>query len=116
MVTLTKTYHVAIGLPQGIQWPIVDTLLHYTTHACREAERDHIDDRLPLHLPDYMPVEVEMFGNIPMKWVVRCPLFGTKDLVLVLRNGPTFYLVATVWVNTRDDNHDTLDRTKYTVP
>ena len=119
MMTLTKTYHVDIGLPEGVQQPSEAHPLVYSQHAKheagREAARGHVIE-LPHQLPAYRLVEVQILGHVAVKWVVRVRVNDTQDLVLVLQNNEAHYLVRTVWVNEASDNHKTLDRSKYALP
>lgn len=53
--------------------------------------------------------EVETDGHTLQKCVVRCGFNGKKDIILVFRKG----LVVTAWLCNKDDNHKTLDKSKY---
>ena len=53
--------------------------------------------------------EVETDGRELTKCVVRVGFNGKKDICLVFRKG----LVVTAWLCNKDDNHKTLDKSKY---
>ena len=53
--------------------------------------------------------EVETDGHTLTKCVVRVGFNGKKDICIVFRKG----LVVTAWLCNKDDNHRTLDKTKY---
>lgn len=53
--------------------------------------------------------EVETDGHHLQKCVVRCGFNSRKDICLVFRKG----LVVTAWLCNRDDNHKTLDKSRY---
>ena len=108
-----RRYHVDLGIPDEVEYPVVGHALTYTVHAYSEAQKDRASTRLPTSLPDYALVEVETSGPYVTQWVVRVGLDGARDLCLVITRD---YVVKTVWVNRHDDAHDTLDRTKYDRP
>lgn len=111
---MIRRYHADLGIPDGIADPVVGAALVYTLHAHRAAVPDRVQSRLPSALPPYTLVEVETtLDHQPLKWVVRCALDDTHDLVLALTSE---YLVKTVWVNEARDSHATLDHTKYDRP
>lgn len=53
--------------------------------------------------------EVETDGHYLTKCVVRVGFNGKKDICIVFRKG----LVVTAWLCNKDDNHKTLDKSKY---
>ena len=53
--------------------------------------------------------EVETDGHYLTKCVVRVGFNGKKDICIVFRKG----LVVTAWLCDKDDNHKTLDKSKY---
>ena len=55
------------------------------------------------------PFEVETTDDIVTKCVIRCEYDETRDISIVVREG----FVVTCWVNNNDDEHNTLDRSKY---
>lgn len=113
MTRLTKLYHAHIGIPRDVELPTIGAALYYSTHAHREAIRDGVQKTLPRSLPGYDLIEVETFAGRAAKWVVRFSVTLEADLVMVLTRD---YLVKTVWVNLKRDQHETLNRTHYEQP
>lgn len=107
-------YHKEVGFPPSIYRPSQKTILRYTRHAKYEAEREGVAlAQLPTQLPSYDLIEVGMMGSFLTKWVVRTKLDSHRDLVLVITHD---YFVKTVWTNSVEDKHSTLDRGRYTKP
>lgn len=57
--------------------------------------------------------EVGVENNIPYKFVVRTKYDDSQDIVFVLKKINKSVLLVTAWLNENDDNHYTLDRSKY---
>ena len=63
--------------------------------------------------------EVERVGRYISKFVIRLPYDLKKDVCIVLRDvydeeaKAPYLLLVTTWLNSRDDNHETLDADKY---
>lgn len=114
-------YHRNLGLPAGAAslWDgVLD--LQYSAHAQAESRGDRYG-KLPLfpsvefEAGDVVEVQVE--AGRPVKAVLRVPLDDSRDLVYVLSrpvSGRSF--VRTVWCNRANDNHRTLDSSKYVKP
>lgn len=110
-------YHKDIRLPEGFALPARTVALSWTRHACHALTTDrygmipkfeHIDLRLK------EVIEVELDGKRVVKVVVRGDLDGINDIVYVLiPNGSNPWTVKTVWINEKNDDHKTLDRSKY---
>ena len=61
---------------------------------------------------DIHPFEVEVdCNNKVVKTVIRTPYDDTRDISIVIRYG----YIVTGFLNMKDDNHATLDRSKYEV-
>lgn len=106
-------YHKDIRLPK-VSFQYVDVVLNYTYHAVEAAESDRYG---LITLPETVNfglvelVEMEVVNGKPFKVVVRQHYNQSTDLVLViLLDG---YRVKTVWLNSKRDQHQTLDRSKY---
>ena len=112
-------YHRDLGFPDDVVGPSREERLTYTAHARYAARQDRVPlDSLPEWLPDVFDlIEVEIEGGIERKWVVRFTSEyqpeRRRDYVLVVTAD---YLVKTMWVNHTDDQHGTLDRSKYDRP
>lgn len=108
-------YHKDIYLPE-IKKENKPVKLHYTHHAIEASKSDRYGQiNLPekINLIEWDLVELETddkTGNI-QKIVVRKNYSKIHDIVLVII--PSTCRVKTVWLNTKNDNHKTLDRKKY---
>lgn len=120
-----RLYHTEIGLPEDLLvWFLGRTFeLFYSTHA-RQAV---LDDRFAIarKMPKQLQVrredvfEVEVTDGEISKFAVRLSSgFEASrpdvDLILVVAPYPGQMLfVRTLWFNEHDDQHKTLDRSKY---
>ena len=57
--------------------------------------------------------EVGVENNIPCKFVIRTKYDDSRDIVFVLKKINKSVVLITAWLNENDDNHYTLDRSKY---
>lgn len=114
-------YHKDIGFPTNMRRPRTAFLLDYTHHARQEAARDrygHIE--LPRALDcrrsenELIECDVDDATGDIIKAVWRMPFNDELDIVLVVLMRRK--LVKTVWLNRKDDKHNTLDRSRYAVP
>ena len=117
MPPLTALYHRDLGIPANLARPAAGLALAYTHHALFAAEQDGLPrGYLPAALPSVFDlIEVATFAGKPTTWVVRfrLPDFSDWDIVLAVRWDGT---VRTVWFNRSDDQHETLDRSRYRKP
>ena len=61
---------------------------------------------------DIHPFEVEVdCNNKVVKTVIRTPYDNTRDISIVVRDG----FIVSAWLNDKNDNHISLDRSKYEV-
>lgn len=111
-------YHKELGLPAGSASLWAGRLqLRYGHHAQSEADVDRYGRAELFTEGDFEAadvVEVEVVQGQPVKAVLRFPYDDHKDLVMVLQrpeHGVSF--VRTVWFNRANDNHKSLDRSKY---
>jgi hypothetical protein len=114
-------YHRNLGLPAGAAslWDgVLD--LQYSAHAQQESRQDR-NGALPLfpnvefQASDVVEVQVERGEAV--KAVLRVPMDDSRDLVYVLsRPAAGRAFVRTVWCNRANDNHRTLDSSKYVKP
>jgi len=116
------TYHRDIGLPAGAASIFCGTFrLNLTLHAVRAASEDRygtprLHRQITIKTADV--VEVTYESGRPVKAVVRLPYqFDAKlDVVFVVfppENFSCSITAKTLWLNAHDDNHKTLDKTKY---
>lgn len=106
-------YHKDIYLPK-IAFRSIDIVLNYTYHAIEAADNDRYGQ---IELPETINfslmevVEMEFVDGKLYKAVVRTHHDQKHDLALVvLIDG---FRVKTVWLNRKDDKHQTLDHSKY---
>lgn len=117
-----KTFHRDLGFPDWLSFPTGMTVaLAYSDHALRAAEDDRYGRiRLPkgLDLSRAIVVEatVEENPRRVTKLLYRLPGGHGMDLVLVVCPQRGAWFVKTVWLNASDDQHQTLDRSRYAVP
>lgn len=63
---------------------------------------------------DWVLIELEVIGGIPVKIVARQPFDEVNDLVIVVLRKEK--LVKTIWTNAKTDKHSTLDKSPYSRP
>jgi hypothetical protein len=124
---MNKTYNVgAYGLPAAAidQVSFLCLELVWSRHAKLEAVNDKYGVLPSLAYPrcfslrgwELVEVEVNPLGNV-VKFVVRRQADEHRSLVLViLRDGPHEGIVKTCWTNLTDDQHETLDKSKFSEP
>lgn len=88
---------------------------HYTIHAFDSAENDQYDvillpATINLSKTDIFEIEIGKHDTIE-KICIR--MSYSKDYDLCMAIIPDGLIVKTVWLNSRDDNHKTLDKTRY---
>lgn len=106
-------YHVELGFPKSIKKISGMFLLDYTEHAIKASKNDRYGDIiLPKHIDIKKAtlIEMEVIDNVMVKGVYRIEYNELYDLVLVITN---FRVVKTVWLNSKEDKHATLDESKY---
>jgi hypothetical protein len=108
-------YHYTLGIPDALRDAMPQGVfpLRLTAHA-REQR-----DRRGVRIPDYLDtrsahlVEVEERDGRPHKGLFRLPYGGGRDLVLAVAMDGRVWTVKTAWFNRADDNHKTLDVSRY---
>lgn len=113
---------------KAVYWPefIKDEVLHLTSagmyrcyygnHAIDAAANDSYGD---IPLPPMMSFsandifEVDIHNGRIVKFLVRIPMGGVDVIFVLLHRGPGKLFCKTVWINKQDDNHNTLDYSKY---
>jgi len=116
-------YHKDIGFPEAVEQALNSAKekgtrikLWYGKHAYRAAHSDRYGTiNLPkrIAVAEAEAVEVEVVENVLTKVVFRVHYDEIHDLavVVMLKDG----FVKTVWLNRKDDQHRTLNTSKYTL-
>jgi hypothetical protein len=111
-------YHMKLGLPP-VQLP-ARMYLQYSRHALRAANEETLGTvRLGRYLEtsEAQLVELETgWDRVAVKAVFRVSNDSLTDLIIVVNLQPEnsgMYLVRTVWLNGKNDNHATLDTSRY---
>lgn len=111
-----KLYHYTLGFPKGFSSNVGTVQLTFTGHALHAALTDRygrivlpksIDTR------EALCIEALIEGGQVGKLVYRTAYSKNYDLILVCIPKRGGFTVATVWLNDRQDSHQTLDASKY---
>lgn len=112
-------YHKDLGFPKSLKLTDIYLLaLDYSAHSKKEAERDRYGKiKLPssVNVKVSQIIEVETFDNRnPFKILVRLDYSSEYDIcmAIIIDKGRNF--VKTLWLNSKEDIHITLDESKYT--
>ena len=122
-----KLYHREVYWPVGIDrilpqcfesWNEVE--LQYSPHARKEANSDRygkvkLPETINLETAYIFEVEINDSGVLN-KIVARVPYNNKFDLVIVMKVNQyvvNYVIVKTIWLNSVDDKHKTLDESKY---
>jgi len=109
-------YHFEIGFPKGLETKFGVIEVTYKRHALNAAETDRygrIDLPRTINTDTAKAIEVEVINRQVVKIVYRTKYNDDFDLILVLSRDAS---VRTVWLNSVNDKHKTLDRSKYDKP
>lgn len=109
----TGTYHKDIFMPK-ISPPNIDVNLVYSGHAKSACYNDRygiIRTPRTINLSKTEVIELTVENGNPTKVLVRTSYNSNSDLCLVILLEKM--LVKTVWLNSKSDNHKSLDRSKY---
>ncbi len=109
-------YHIDVFMPR-IKLPRGIFPLRYTTHARTAAQTDRYGNiPLPSTLNTGLFKVIELETNARkdiIKVVYKGILDSKRDIAIVCVPDYDQMIVKTVWANEHEDNHATLDRTKY---
>ncbi len=119
---LPMLFHRDIGLPKRF-FPQGIFNLVYSEHAKSAAYHDRYAGHKGIQLPqeimarDDRLIETEIVGKDIVKLVYRIPYSSEYDLTLAIsvQRGRA-WMVKTVWLNSVNDIHNTLNRAAYTIP
>jgi hypothetical protein len=113
-------YHSNVFMPKRIKglFPKDGTkTLTYSQHAREQSARKEISLPTSINLTQYDIIELEVQAGQWTKAVIRQQVryAGTSSVVLVVMKGDerTRYFVKTLWMNSVDDEHATLDPSPY---
>jgi hypothetical protein len=109
-------YHFQTGFPKIFNSNIGTIDLQYSTHAQDAARSDRYGQVwLPKSIDTSKAqcIEIQYKSGYVNKLVYRVSYTAHLDLCLVCFIAGNRLLVATVWLNSRQDKHKTLDRSKY---
>ncbi len=115
MTTASGLFHCAVGLPR-IAYPQGWYALHWSGHARQAANERGIPILPKFNTKGAVLIEAELLFGVPVKYLYRMPWKPGRDICLAvvpLRNRP--WDVKTAYLSRPDDNHSTLDKTKYSV-
>lgn len=104
-------YHYVTGLP-NVRLP-ASISLTYSLHARHQCIADRYGIIKPpntLDMANGKLIEMEIANGRVAKIVVRVEYSAKYDLVLVVSSNG---IVRTVWLNSVNDKHHTLDRSRY---
>lgn len=109
-------YHVDVFMPK-FSFPMGQFKLRYSQHAIRECNSDRYGIIIPpqnITTSNAKIIEVETNENNKIiKIVYRQYLDTKRDIVIAVDITRQPWTVKTVWVNLRNDNHKTLNTSKY---
>lgn len=109
-------YHKEIGFPSYFRAPVGKYATALSRHAqVREIEKGFTIPTM-IDLSDFEVIEIEMRNGAVQKMVVRGEYDEYDDIVLVVIPKSHGLFVKTAWLNRWNDNHRTLDVSKYARP
>jgi hypothetical protein len=109
-------YHSEIYMPEIAQRVAFAALVRPTPHARHAATSDRYG---AFALPTVVDtrtgnlIEADVTNNVVTKVVFRFGYDAHRDIVLVIDPRPSMPVLITAWLNEKDDDHRTLDRSKY---
>lgn len=121
---MIRKYCPKLGIPSDLQTRFGTFLLKYTDHAIRAAWGDrysHVCDVakdlpkvLDTNKAEVFEVATDETGTVTEKVGYRIPFNDEFDLNMVVV--PRWRRVVTCWLNDKNDQHKTLDLSKYDIP
>lgn len=110
-------FHKDIGFPSWFSAPSGIVELCWTRHADVARFNDRygeIRKYRTLPLDSLVVIEIETDDNVVKKILYRGRYNDNLDICFAII--PDLWLVKTVWLNERNDIHNTLDRSRYNAP
>ena len=109
-----KLYHkTQKSFPNKVREQAVETFTPiYTKHAIDQAKKRNLKlpETITYNGNDVFEVELGE-NNEVIKYGIRVTYNPKKDIIVIFKNN---HIVKTVWWNQKNDQHKTLDMTKYT--
>lgn len=110
----------AYGIPKyGIRnflKPLKGIPIEWTKHALIRAREKRVKIRHKLTYGHIVEVYVDSDSKFAFKWVIRIKTIDHHDVYVVSELERGKLTMITCWRNDLDDNHDTLDKSKYNRP
>jgi len=109
-------YHKDIGFPAKMKFRAVTGLVP-SQHALLASKNDRYGKfEIPTSFDpaEWTVIEIEVNNGALNKIVARKSLDDKRDIVMAFLVQAK--LIKTVWINVRDDEHKTLDKSAYDVP
>ena len=104
-------YHIDIHMPDEIKNYQFAALLKYSKHARQEAADENITLPMTIDSRECSLIEAEVENGKVCKVLYRKPYSKTHDLCIAII--PDTRVVKTVWLNSNQDHHRTLDKSAY---
>jgi hypothetical protein len=109
-------YHISVWMPTDVynKLPRGKFQLSYTQHAIENAQMRRTPMPKEINTLHARAIEVETndAGNI-VKVLYRASLDTVNDAVIAAIPQQNKMIVKTIWKNRKDDQHKTLDTTRY---
>jgi len=110
-------FHREFGFPKDVPLPTGRLALDHTLHAKEQAAARGINIPLFVTLKRYQIIEITVSQGRVHKFLIRGSFDEKNDLCMViLCHWKRGYLVKTAWLNSKNDNHPTLNPGKYDKP
>lgn len=109
-------YHKDIGFPAKFRRPVGTIRPRYSMHAIRQSQLRGITIPGSIDMRYANIVEVGYSGLNLDHLLVRLAYDHDYDLAVALAYGKGRWTAKTVWLNSVNDDHGTLHRSKYATP
>lgn len=112
-----ELYHKDIRLPDNFRLPAASVELAWTHHATKARSNDrygYVPAYKRINLREAEVIEVGMEEGRLVHLLLRLRYDGRKDVLLALRPvARSPWVVKTVWLNTVNDKHKSLNKSRY---
>lgn len=113
-------YHYTKGFPMTVNLPSSIPVI-YSNHAVQAAQTDRyghirLDEVIETKYAKVVELETDDRTGAPIKVLIRMPYEGNLDVCVAIslqavKAGK--FLVKTLWLNSKDDQHKTLNSNAY---